>query len=291
MEDELLRIKQLDLIRSKMQTVKDQSSRRDKMNEYLESSHFRFQQEKQSISLNKLKEAMQLVYPQEHPLVSIDVEAYERSLGKVTEIGVVIYDPQVSPGSAVPLLKPYHIIIQENLKLVNGRYVPDKKDRFMGGTSHVLRKKDAEMFVSAVIEKYINSRNGVLVGHHIEGDVKWLRSIGVNIKNDTAVVDTFRLFTISRSSGGTLRGVLREINVPHGNLHNAANDAYYTLIAAMTYCDPHHRLEKNLDQFVHMEKKSAVDKKMDLFSRQSDVQKDDCRRIDPATSKDSGLHI
>ncbi|KAK6455902.1 uncharacterized protein RJT20DRAFT_129286 [Scheffersomyces xylosifermentans] len=267
-QDDSKRLQQIEELKRKLKTLQDaQSGNRSKiLDAYLCSNHFRFEEDKEKQSLTKLKQAMELIFLRDKPLVAIDVEAYERSLGKVTEIGVVVYDPEVSEGSVLPVIKPFHIIIKENLRLVNGRYVPDKKDRYMGGTSYVMPKDEAEKFVSAIISKYVNDRDGVLVGHHIEGDIKWIRSIGVEIRSDVKIVDTFRLHGISRSRGGTLRGVLREVNLPHGNLHNAANDAYFTLMAALAYCDPHHRLDKNLDMFLQVEAKSATAKKLDLFS-------------------------
>ncbi|PYD23700.1 hypothetical protein DND58_29880 [Pseudomonas syringae pv. pisi] len=40
------------------------------------------------------------------------------------------------------------------------------------------------------------------------------------------------------------------LGIPHANLHNAANDAYYTLLASFALCDPVQRQQLNLDCFM-----------------------------------------
>lgn len=120
--------------------------------------------------------------------------------------------------------------------------------------------------MSRIILEYISNRNGAFVGHHIEGDIKWLKSLNIEIPDNVNTVDTHKLYTISRSRGGTLRGVLRLLGIPHGFLHNAGNDAYFTLLAAMALCDPEVRISKGLDAFYDVVKKTKAQMEREKFS-------------------------
>lgn len=198
---------------------------------------------------DRLMEYMHRVYLRERPLVAVDVEAHEHNLKKVTEIGISVYDPEKQHGALSPVIFTVHILVEENKGLHNGRFVPDNKYMFCGGVSHQLQELELQKYVQSVMRRFITAQNGVLVGHHILGDLSWLRLVGVAIPEDVATVETSHLFRMSRSAGGTLRGLLRQVHIPHGYLHNAANDAYYTLLAAMAYCDPAVRMKYDLDSF------------------------------------------
>ncbi|KAK6201658.1 uncharacterized protein RJT21DRAFT_114272 [Scheffersomyces amazonensis] len=239
------------------------TNREQELQDYLGSKEFTFDNEEKSMKI--LKKAMEIVYLNNRPLVSIDVEAYERSQKKITEIGVVIYDPEQSKNSIFPVIKSFHIIVKEHHRFFNKTFVPDNKHRFMGGISYVLSLKDCKLFIEGVIEKYINEENGAFVGHHIVSDLKWLRSLGIKFDQNIDIVDTGQIYTISRSSGN-LREILRSLGIPHALLHNAANDAYYTLLAAMALCDPNIRIRDNLDFHKPSPKLSNEDKKRNKFS-------------------------
>lgn len=213
-----------------------------------------------------LKESMRTVYLRKTPLISFDVEAYERSLEKVTEIGISVYDPQILSDSILPMIKNIHLIIKENIRLNNHRFCPNNKDRFMGGESYVVGKTNAAHIMSQIIREYVGNRNGAFVGHHIEGDIKWLKSLNIEVPDNVKTVDTHKLYTISRSRGGTLRGVLRLLEIPHGFLHNAGNDAYFTLLASMALCDPDVRVSKGLDTFYDVVKKTKAQLEKEKFS-------------------------
>jgi len=219
------------------------------LEEYFQSSHFQFLPERHHSSIERLKQWMPLVYLRNRPLVCIDVEAWERNMQHVTEIGIAIFDPLILENTIIPVIKPYHIVIKENMKKINGRFVADNKKHFLGGTSHVLNISDSKQVIKAVLQKYIRDQQGVLVGHDVLSDIKWLNSIGIHIHPSTPIVDTFKLYHLTRTSGGSLRGILRALNIPHGYLHNGANDAYFTLLAAMGLCDPKIRAAKGLDTF------------------------------------------
>lgn len=249
----------------------DSSIYQQKLDEYFKNTQFNLKPEKPETNLAALKESMETVYLRKRPLVAIDVEAYERCPLKVTEIGIAIYDPLALQHSVFPIIKQGHIIIEEHKKLNNRRFCPDNKLLFMGGVSHMANMKTAKQIMSGVMEEYINRRNGAFVGHHIEGDIKWLRSLGIKTPDTAPIVDTSRLYSYSRRRGATLRGILKLAGIPHGYLHNAGNDAYYTLLAVMALCDPEVRRAKGLDDFIENERLSNPQLKLYKFSDMADI--------------------
>ncbi|KAM0277695.1 hypothetical protein ACHAQH_005638 [Verticillium albo-atrum] len=86
-------------------------------------------------------------------------------------------------------------------------------------------------------------RRVVIVGHSIDCDLAILKRIGLKLykeKNVVAILDTFaiskEIITGERATGGySLAGVLTTLGCPHKphELHNASNDATYTLRAML----------------------------------------------------------
>jgi DNA polymerase III alpha subunit (gram-positive type) len=69
-----------------------------------------------------------------------------------------------------------------------------------------------------------------LIGHNIKADINFIKSVSTKKINmpifDTQII--YRQATFGDNMLGLIR-VLDEIGIPHSNLHNAGNDAYYTL--------------------------------------------------------------
>lgn len=253
--------------RYRYSTMSNETSRyKQILDEYFQKTKFNIKPENQERNQQNLRMAMDTVYLRQRPLVAIDIEAWERSTKKVTEIGVAIFDPETLKDSILPQIEQMHLVIKEHQRMYNGRFCPDNKKNFMGGKSYLTTLNQAKHLVMDIVDEYINSRNGVFVGHHIEGDISWLKGIGVKIPDNPPIVDTNRLYSLSRRRGATLRGVLQLVDLPHGYLHNAGNDAYYTLLAVMAYTDPKVREAKGLDQFEENIKLSDVEMKVAKFS-------------------------
>lgn len=226
--------------------------------------------------ISRLRKWMELVYLRQRPLVAVDVEAWERNPNKITEIGLAVYDPDRQWNLIMPRIRTLHILVKENKNKTNGKYVPNNKLRFNGGTSYEMLTAELKCLLNEILTHYLNKCNGVLVGHNIGGDIKWLANHGVKLVQNIETVDTEKMHRISRLNGGSLRGVLRTVGIPHLNLHNAANDAYYTLLAAMSYCDPEQRRVYGLDTYVE----AAVvemDKKMNAARKKAEKFSDDAK--------------
>lgn len=194
-----------------------------------------------------LRDQISPVYLRTAPLVAIDVEAYERAQLKVTEIGVAVYDPQGQWLLPTPQIKTLHILSKENIRLHNGTYVPDRKYYFNGGTSYSMTARELQTLLDLIFSHYLKERSGILVGHDVKGDIKWLSKLGIQVAPNTPTVDTLKIYQLTTRQNGSLRKILRRMNIPHANLHNAANDAYYTLLAALSICDPEQRRRSELD--------------------------------------------
>jgi hypothetical protein len=188
-------------------------------------------------------------------LFSVDLEAFEKNNDLITEIGITIYDPLKEAGSIVPHFTKIHIIIDEYKHLKNGTFVPDNQQYFIGGNSLVLSYSEAILFVQSLINHFFITRknigmNGLIVGHNVIGDMKWLRGMGVIFPSNVLVLDTQQLYSkIHGDKFSGLGAVLRRLNIPHSYLHNAGNDSYFTLLALLKLADVSFRNRFKLDDF------------------------------------------
>ncbi|AQZ14043.1 GFD2 (YCL036W) and YDR514C [Zygosaccharomyces parabailii] len=217
-----------------------------------------------------LSNCVRLVSNRRAILFSLDIEAFERDNNVVTEIGISIYDPRENLHSLVPIKRNYHLVILESLHLRNQKYVCDSKDCYILGESLVLDLHRCVEFVQALVDYYMKPQTPedrtwarAFVGHNLHGDLKWLRMLGVNIPEDgqmdfgvqsinenkqTYVLDTEKLYRSCYGNfGGNLGRILRLFRIPHAFLHNAGNDAHYTLQLLMCMCDMSFRKHAHMD--------------------------------------------
>ncbi len=119
-----------------------------------------------------------------------------------------------------------HIIVTDYLHLRNGRFVSDNRDKYNFGQSLFFSLKSSLEYVMSVL----NTPYSCLIGHNIKADIKFLKSVS-NRKLNLPIFDTqiiYKQATLSEDILGLVR-VLDKIGILHENLHNAGNDAYYTL--------------------------------------------------------------
>ncbi|GEQ71532.1 hypothetical protein JCM33374_g5216 [Metschnikowia sp. JCM 33374] len=200
-----------------------------------------------------LEDHMNRVFTRRNILFCIDVEAWEHNQEYVTEIGVSIYDPRPQKLALTPDIKTYHILINDNRDVKNGNFVPDHSSNFSGGTTHILSLKQSRALLQGLINHYFvepHVPNCILVGHDLRGDIKWLNKLGVSIASDVRKLDTQTLFSYTHGlAGASLQNALRTVNQPFAFLHNAGNDAYYTIMLALKLCDPKVRRLTGIDFF------------------------------------------
>lgn len=90
-----------------------------------------------------------------------------------------------------------------------------------------------------ILKPYVDSsRQLVLVGHDFDQDVAYLSQVGIdvmNLPNVISLLDSQVLHQCWRDldRGRGLHAVLAELCIPNKNLHNAGNDAVFTLRATV----------------------------------------------------------
>lgn len=210
---------------------------------------------------------------------SFDIEAYEKDNNVITEVGISIFDPRENTGSIVPITRNFHIIISESLSLRNENWVCDLKECYLLGQSLVLNLNQCVEFVQSLINYYMipkteasKSWSRAYVGHNIDGDIRWLTKIGVNIPhleqlnysldirkqpNIPYVLDTMKFYRYCYGQNGSSLGkILRLFGLSHAFLHNAGNDAHYTLKLLMHMCDINFRIQFGLDDINKFERRA-----------------------------------
>ncbi|KAG0051915.1 HIR complex subunit [Gryganskiella cystojenkinii] len=166
--------------------------------------------------------------------ISVDIESYERDHSKILEIGWSIWD------SGLNLFTDKHYAVKEYEYHRNGAYVPDRRDRFLfGETVWAPLKKCTETFQQDLEQAVTYNQQSlagdgalVLIAHDMGSDENYLRKMGVQfpekmIKFDTQEMNSVR---IGSSSGSVkLEKLLDHFEIENYCLHNAGNDAHYTL--------------------------------------------------------------
>lgn len=91
----------------------------------------------------------------------------------------------------------------------------------------------------SILKPYIDAgRELALVGHDTQQDIKYLASLGVDIPDLKCIKRVLDIQSLHQSwrdldNGSGLRTVLNDLGIQHRYLHNAGNDANYTLKALM----------------------------------------------------------
>lgn len=208
---------------------------------------------KTKISQKKaLADFMDTMYNQNLTFIAIDFEGHEQTPGTVTEVGIAVYKPGTLRGMMMPFIELKHIIILENKDLKNGRYVPDHRENFNGDVSLVMGEDYAANAIEEIIHHHSGPSNipglGVcIVGHGLANDLEWLDRMGVRIE-PTCTIDTQRVLGWTHGKKGlSLRNSLDLVRQPYAFLHNAGNDAYYTMVLCLCLADPFYRQACGID--------------------------------------------
>ncbi|GES58576.1 hypothetical protein ATEIFO6365_0004072700 [Aspergillus terreus] len=203
--------------------------------------------------------------------VCVDVEANERRHSQVTEVGISMLDTKdlvdVAPGEQASQWRKHiwsrHLRVSEHRHVVNRIYLAGCPERFDFGESEFVYERDLGAAVLAAFQPRTVHETGspvgtdeprhlVLVGHNIAMDMQYLREMGVHIDQKPAgtagfidVVDTADFFRMLRreETHRSLAKVLHELEMTGWNLHNAGNDARYTLEVMVRLVLEHREME------------------------------------------------
>lgn len=187
--------------------------------------------------------------------ISVDVEVHEVSHSHVTEISISTLDTRdligVAPGTNgeewQSRIQSRHLRVKEYGNHANHLYVRGCPANFEFGTSEWVAKDDLSSAVQAcfALPSFFNGadkkqlRPLVLVGHSLDSDIQYLKLANVHIQGDSGIsqfVDRIDVAASFQLLGGekeprSLGTVARELGMTGWNLHNAGNDARYTLQA------------------------------------------------------------
>lgn len=199
------------------------------------------------------------MFDQSVVFVCVDVESYEGAHHKITEVGVATLDTRdlqgVVPGENGKawreMIRARHFRIKEYKHLVNHLYVIGHPDGFLFGESTFVSLNEAAKLVAACFrapfggvdttEQPNEKRNIVLLGHDTLSDIRYLQQLGydpVKEENILEVMDTATMYRVwHRDQQPTKLGnILSDFDIMGWKLHNAGNDAVYTLQAMLGIC-------------------------------------------------------
>ncbi|MCJ1284355.1 hypothetical protein MMC26_003686 [Xylographa opegraphella] len=228
--------------------------------------------------------------------VCVDVESFERSHSQITEIGISTLDTNdligLAPGPDgkdwMKKIISRHFRIKERVHLVNKDFVTGCPDRFekVFGESEFISINDAPAVVAScfrppfsgplnttVMSQYGEpevKRKIILVGHDTKTDINYLRDLGYdpgNLSNLLEVLDTSEVYRALKceTQAGGLGTLLYDLGLPGWNLHNAGNDAAYTLqaliaIAFKALVPKEERQAKSIDERTEEAMTEAADR-------------------------------
>ncbi|KAK1139866.1 hypothetical protein N8T08_011111 [Aspergillus melleus] len=196
--------------------------------------------------------AWEMTQPMPYPfwknsvLISVDVECNERCHSQVTEVGITTLDLSrlsgVPPGQQgaqwTTQIQSRHLRVREFGHIVNHKFVAGCPANFDFGTSEWVSLADLAAVVQAELtakDEAGEPRAVVVVGHNPSMDLAYLREMGVpvEVKSNGVVdiVDTAETWRIMRgeTSPRSLGAILVELGMDGWHLHNAGNDARYTM--------------------------------------------------------------
>lgn len=182
--------------------------------------------------------------------IAIDLEAYELDQSIITEVGLAILDTakisNVAPGEGsknwFDRIQARHIRVKEFSWAQNSRHVQGRAEYFDFGESEFIEVAK----IASVLKETIEVASGegeaavkrpvVLVFHDQSADLKYIRMLGYDVAtadNIVEVVDTREMYQyLSRSNNASrLSNVCSYLDIPWKNMHNAGNDAVFTLQA------------------------------------------------------------
>jgi hypothetical protein len=198
--------------------------------------------------------------------VCVDVESHERAHHKITEVGVATLDTRdlvgVAPGENGAAwrekIRARHFRINEHRHLINSEFVTGYPDGFMFGESTFVPQNEAGKYVEACFQAPFGAhvsngkkanlgvdptekRNIIFLGHDTSTDIRYLQELDfdpMKADNILEAMDTASMYKVwNRDQQPTSLGkILAKFDIVGWKLHNAGNDAVYTVQAMLGIC-------------------------------------------------------
>ncbi|KAF9534229.1 hypothetical protein CPB83DRAFT_843895 [Crepidotus variabilis] len=180
---------------------------------------------------------------------SIDFEAWELDSKMITEFGW----SSICWQNKEPAEDRGHLIVEEGLMYMNTQYVKGNRDHYNFGDSQIIKRKAFISMINSMFASLRHQQPVFLVFHDAKQDLKYLNEMKVDLEslsylipestNATGlfVVDTAELIAalLGDNSGNNkgLEDTCRLLQLHPKNMHNAGNDAHYTMLAMQTMAD------------------------------------------------------
>ncbi|KAK4903720.1 hypothetical protein LTR49_026700, partial [Elasticomyces elasticus] len=186
--------------------------------------------------------------------VCLDCEAFEFAQHKVTEIGIAVLDTRDLRGLSATAgddavthqIRSAHYRPVEYSRLINKKFVHGCPAAFSFGSSTWVKLADIPRIMNRLfrdptklehcarfdIDVIDAERKIVLVGHGLGNDIRYLQNLGIKTSMVPSIIN--QADTQKLASSGTLVGLAKllvALGIESVNLHNAGNDAVYTLQA------------------------------------------------------------
>ncbi|TKX24824.1 hypothetical protein C1H76_2999 [Elsinoe australis] len=186
--------------------------------------------------------------------VCVDLEAFEFDQKKILEVGFATLDSHNLVGKApgeggsawLEGIKSHHYIVKERRHLVNKRYVKGCPEGFVFGQSQITPILETQ----ALLRRHFSEPRSIpgsaisngpddeapsvyIVAHGLKNDTSLMKNFGIDNIYDTGIngqIDTQKLCS-PKKKPASLKRLLDALEIPYEHLHNAANDATYTLQA------------------------------------------------------------
>ncbi|KAF9103108.1 hypothetical protein BGX27_010734 [Mortierella sp. AM989] len=160
--------------------------------------------------------------------ISVDIESFERDHSKILEIGWSVWD------SRMHKFADRHYAISEYRHLKNGKFVNDRRDRYIFGETVWARLNECIAAFQADLDMAAKRNSEglfALIAHDMSSDEAYLKGMGIVFPEGMVKFDTMEL-NCARVGDAAKVGLgksLDELNIDNYSLHNAGNDAHYTL--------------------------------------------------------------
>ncbi|GAA5860767.1 hypothetical protein JCM1840_001956 [Sporobolomyces johnsonii] len=181
--------------------------------------------------------------------LALDVEFWEFDQNFLLEFGWTILEySKDAEGKVEERRTNQHVVIKENEHRRNHRFAPDARDHFDFGRTLTLPLPTLKSLLHALLASLSSTSPVFLIFHDPNMDLRALAKLGFDVRREFEcdltrvaqreagqggvwVVDTQRLFEgwMERRGQVGLEKACKELEVPTKRLHNAGNDAHYTL--------------------------------------------------------------
>lgn len=169
------------------------------------------------------------------------------------------------------LMKHLHLRPNENIRYVNKRWVKGCPNRFNFGESAFIPLGDAGRVMDRIFSDPSRMHEAcnfdseildvtpsiMLIGHDLKNDTDYLKQLNFTPKHVEGKIDTQRLARISKKQPPGLKKLLAALSIDAQNLHNAGNDAAYTLQAMIGLAVQEHHHPGDIVRKLKAEKEIA----------------------------------